>query len=433
MKTKAKKASRIRTALASFILGQPLSLADPDGWAPRQTVAGVTVSERTVMSLSAAWACTRLISECVGTLPLHVYERRPDGRRRAPEHPLDSILGRRPNQSSLATTFWESTAAVIALRGNARAEVKKIGNKVTALYFLIPDLLTPIDNKKTAYWYNDPEKGRRKILAENIWRVPGFSIDGRNGLSAISYGAGVFGNAIAGATAANKTFKNGFTSTIAFKLKDTLKKEQRDEFRERMQEVRGAINAGKSPVLERGMEPHVLSVSPKDAQLLESRSYSVEEVCRMFLVDPSMIGHGGKDSNWGTGLEQKLLRFLAFTLRPYLTRIEQAINGFLFSPADQERYYAEFSIEGLLRADSAARAQFYSVMVDHGIFTRDECRVLENLAPMGGNANVLTVQSAMAPLDTIGQQSDGDAARAALVHWLNSGEKQHDPATASGE
>lgn len=426
MKTKPATVGRFRRALASMLLGQPLTLDDPDGWAPTPHVAGVNVNNKTVLSLAAAWACTRLISECVGTLPLHIYERRPEGRRIAREHNLYHVLHRRPNQDTLPTTFWESMTATIALRGNARAEVKKVGNRVVAMYFLIPDLLTPANQQKTAYWYNDPDKGRRKILASNIWKVPGFSVDGKNGLSAISYGAQVFGNAIAGVTAANSTFKSGLTSTIAFTLKDTITKEQRKEFRENMQEVRGAINAGRSPVLERDMQPHVLSISPKDAQLLESRGYSVEEVCRMFLVDPSMVGHGGKDSNWGTGLEQKLMRFLAFTLRPYLTRFEQAINGFLFSPADAERYYAEFSIEGLLRADSAARATFYSVMVDHGIFTRDECRVLENRPPMGGNADVLTVQSAMAPLDTLGQQNDGDTARAALANWLNTGDKQNE-------
>lgn len=131
-----------------------------------------------------------------------------------------------------------------------------------------------------------------------------------------------------------------------------------------------------------------------------------------------MVGHGNKDSNWGTGLEQKLIGFLTFTLRPWLTRVEQAINMHLLTPVERTKYYAEYSIEGLLRADSQARAQFYSVMVNNGIFTRDEVRALENRDLMGGNAAVLTVQTAMAPLDSLGVQRDGDTARAALASWL---------------
>src|SRR5699024_7375386 len=151
-----------------------------------------------------------------------------------------------------------------------------------------------------------------------------------------------------------------------------LKKEQRQDFRENFENITGAINAGKPAVLEGGMDAKVLAIPPRDAQLLEPRGFSVEEVCRWFRVDPSLVGHGGKDSNWGTGLEQKFLAFLTLTLRPWLTRIEQGINKRLLSPQDQQRYYAEYSIEGLLRADSAARSAFYSVMVNNGIMTRDE-------------------------------------------------------------
>lgn len=413
---------RLRLALASALLGQQLTLDSVEGWQPSSSAAGVSVSHKTVLSLAAAWACTRLISECVGTLPLHIYERLDNGRRIAREHDLYHVLHRRPNADTIPTTFWESMTASVALRGEALAEVKKIGGRIVSMYFLVPDLLVKANSAGTEYLYNDPEKGTRRIPKSRLWKVPGFSVNGQTGLSAIRYGAQVFGNAIAGVSAANSTLEKGLSSTVVFKLKDTLTKEQRKEFREAMKEVRGALNAGDSPLLERGMEAQPISISPKDAQLLESRAYSVEEVCRFFLVDPSMIGHGSKDSNWGTGLEQKLLRFLAFTLRPYLTRFEQAINAFLIPPAEQDRFYAEFSIEGLLRADSAARAAFYSVMVDHGIFTRDEVRALENLPPMGGNADVLTVQSAMAPLDALGQQTDGDAARAAQANWLKTGD-----------
>ncbi len=425
-----KKPGRVKSALLNW-LGVPIGLTDAkfwESWAAQGNSAGQTVNEKTVMSLSAAWACTRLIAETAATLPIKIYERTNDGRRVADEHPLYNILHSRPNADSTSVTFFESLFAAMLLRGNGMAEQKFIGPRMVALYFLSPSRLQPKDKNCTAFIYTEMDGTRREIPSSRIFHVPAFSLDGRFGLSAISYGAAVFGSALAASTAANNTFKNGLLPTVAFTLDRVIKKEQRAEFRESMSELKGAMNAGESPLLEGGMDAKMIGISPGDAQLLESRTFSVEEVCRWFRVDPSMVGHGGKDSNWGTGLEQKVLAFLTFTLRPWLTRVEQAINKDLLSPADRQKYYAEFSIEGLLRADSAARASFYSVLVNNGIITRDEVRRSENLPPRGGNADVLTVQSAMVPLNMIGMTSDGDTARAALAAWLNSQEDNRNAA-----
>jgi HK97 family phage portal protein len=150
------------------------------------------------------------------------------------------------------------------------------------------------------------------------------------------------------------------------------------------------------------MDIKTIGINPKDAQLLESRSFSVEDICRWFGVDPSMVGHGNAVSNWGTGLEQKMIGFLTFTLRPLLTRIEQAVNKQLLGVNEQGKLYTEFSIEGLLRADSAGRAEFYTTMVTNGIMTRDEVRSKENMPLMGGNSAKQTVQAGFVPLETIG-------------------------------
>lgn len=408
MNAKNKKPGAIKSKILEW-LGVPVGLTDSEFWKAfnaTANAAGQSITTDSVMSLSAAWACTRLIAETASTLPLHLYERTPDGRKRAVNHPYYSLLHSSPRAGVTATTYWESKIAAMLLRGNGLSEKKRINGRLVALNFLSPNRIHPATrNGKQVLQYTELDGSARYIDYVDIFHIAGFSLDGKWGLSTIQYGAAVFGNALAASTAANKTFENGMQPTTAFTLKDVLKKEQRTDFRESLEEMRGALNAGKSPLLEGGMGIETVGLAPKDVQLLESRTFSVEEVCRWFRVDPSMVGHGGKDSNFGTGLEQKLIGFLTFTLRPWLTRIEQAINISLLSPADQRRYYAEFSIEGLLRADSAARAAFYGAMVDHGIFTRDEVRVLENMKPMGGNAAVLTVQSAMAPLDSIGQQT----------------------------
>ncbi len=421
--------SKLRNAVLDW-LGIPFDL-NSAFWAEWNTkAAGQNVNEQSILSLSAAWACVRLISETISTLPLHLYERTPDGRKQATNHPMYYIIHNKPNIDSTATTYWESEVASMLLHGNAISRKLMIGNRIVGLEYLPWDRLSiqKLGNGDYKIYYIEKDNTRTLLDNKEIFNIPGFSLNGKWGISAIRYGASVFGSALASNVAANTTFENGLSPTVAFQMDRVLNKEQREDFRTGLEAIRGALNAGKSPLLEGGMKAETIGIPPKDAQLLESRAFSVEEVCRWFGVDPSMVGHGNAVSNWGTGLEQKMIAFLTFTLRPWLTRIEQAINSNLLTPAERTKYYAEFSIEGLLRADSAGRSAFYSTMVNNGIFTRDEVRQRENLPTMGGNANVLTVQSAMIPINDIGKASDGEQIRNALASWLKEEQNEQNKA-----
>lgn len=405
MSNKPKKPGRIKAAILDW-LGVPVGLTDEAFWSGlARSEAGQQVNEGTVLQLSAAWACARLISETIATLPLIIYERTPGGRVPAKDHPLTYQLGKQPNRNTTAAVYWESNVAAMLLRGNGISERMMLNGRQVGLRYLYPPRLSI--SKDTAgrrrYLYTEPDGKQREIPESNIFRIPGFTLDSDWGLSVISYGAKVFGSALAAAGAANGTFENGLSQTVAFKFPHLLKKEQRAEFRQAFQEIAGAVNAGKPALLEGGMEAQTIGINPKDAQLLESRAFSVEEICRWFRVPPFMVGHSEKSTSWGTGLEQQNIAFLTYTLRPWLTRIEQAINKDLLSPIEQQRYYAEFSIEGLLRADSAGRASYLSTMVNNGLMTRDEGRLKENLPAKGGNADVLTVQTALIPIDQLGK------------------------------
>lgn len=153
------------------------------------------------------------------------------------------------------------------------------------------------------------------------------------------------------------------------------------------------------------MDAVAIGINPVDAQLLQTRAWGVEEICRWFAVPPHMVGHIVKTTSWGTGIEQQMLGFLTFTLRPWLGRIEQSIQKQLFSQADKSRFYAEFGVDALLRTDSAARATYLSTMTQNGLMTRDEARAYDNREPVGGNADVLTVQSNLLPIDKLGQNA----------------------------
>ncbi|OBX35656.1 phage portal protein [Halomonas elongata] len=327
MSNQTKRPGRVRSAILNW-LGVPLDLTSDtfwQAWASSTNAAGQKVNENTVMSLSAAWACTRLIAESVSTLPLHLYERTPDGRRRAVDHPLYGILNRSPNADSTPATFWEAKTAAILLRGNGFSEKQYFNGRLVGLRFLSPSRLggTKLPNGDLQLMYTEEGGRQRPVRERDLFHIPGFSMDGKWGLSTIQYGAAVFGSALAASNAANSTFEKGLAPTVAFTMDKVLKKDQREEFRENLKDIKGAINAGESPLLEGGMDAKSIGIKPSDAQLLESRNFSVEEVCRWFRVDPSMVGHGNKDSNWGTGLEQKLIAFLTFTLRPWLTRMSR--------------------------------------------------------------------------------------------------------------
>ncbi|WP_346394637.1 phage portal protein [Pseudomonas syringae] len=413
-----------QTSIIDWV-GRSLSGGAGGIWA--QTVGSTSATGKTItvnkaMRLAACWSCVRLISETIATLPLGLYMRQADGGRKvASDNDLHWIINTNPNSRMTAVQFWEAVVASMLLRGNAFVEIVRIGGRIVALEFLLPNRmdLDVADNGEILYRYREKNGHLRDIAGSDMMHIPAFSLDGQIGLSPIAYGADVFGAAMSAEDVAGSTFKNGMHQTVAFEVNKTLSPKQRDDFRDYVQRISGAMNAGKSPVLEEGVSAKVIGINPVDAQLLESREYSAEEICRFYMVDPTMVGYSDKASNWGTGLEQKLLRFLTFTLRSYMRRIEEGINRNLLTPAQRRQIYSEFSIEGLLRADSAARATLYSGMVQNGIYTRDECRMKENLPKMGGNAGVLTVQTNLSPIDKLGQGDDGQAARAALQNWLD--------------
>lgn len=411
--------ARVLASLGSM-LGVPVSIGDADGMAALfggGKVAGVSVNEQSMLTLSAVWACARLISETIATLPLSMYERTPGGRRVATQHPLHMVIHTQPNPDTTAAVHWEACIAAMLLRGNARCEKLMIGERTVGLVFLVPQrLIRTRRSDGTPEWRYTEENGRQRVIPDaRIWKLPGFSLDGKDGVSVIRFGAQIFGNALAASKASGEAFNNGRMQPLYYKIAEWLKPGQRTEFREN---VLGTVERGETPLLEGGIDVSSSGLTPADAQLLESRSFSVEEICRWFRVPPYMVGHTAGSTNWGTGIEQQMIGFLTFTLGPWLRRIEQAISKDLLTPAERLRFYPKFAVEGLLRADSAGRAAFYAAMVNNGVLTRDEVRALEDREPMGGNAAVLTVQSAMTTLDAVGLAPDSDQARSAMRKFL---------------
>lgn len=392
---------RLRAALQLLWNGVPVETVSV-GSSPNAStsLSGQLVTADSMLQLSAAWACVRLVSETIATLPLFLYERTARGRAKADRHPLYFALHARPNSRTTSAQFWEAFVASMLLRDGGFAEILRYNGTPVGLLFLERDRLT-LDARLGRYRYLDPETHRyREILPADVFRVPGFSLNGRDGLSAIQYGANVFGTSLAAEEASAAKFKHGLAPTVAVEYPTALRTEQRDEARTALQALSGAANAGKGIVLEAGVKAHVVGISPVDAQLLQSRQFGVEEVCRWFRVPPFMVGHTATSTSWGTGMEQQNLVFLTFTLRPWLTRIEQAIALQLLRPGEDARFYAEFSVEGLLRADIKARAEAYQIAARGGWMNRDEIREKENMPPIPGG-DIFTVEANLVALDAL--------------------------------
>jgi HK97 family phage portal protein len=348
-----------------------------------------------------------LIAQTISTLPLQLYQYDKTGRGVvAREHPLYAILHDQPNADMTSVTFWMAMVGSLLLWGNAYAQIERTAaGRVIALTPLLPDRLTPQrqNDGSILYLYRDYGGKLLELTEDQIFHVKGFSLDGLVGLSPISQARESLGIALAAEKTAASLFRNSMRPGYALIAPNYMTKEQRARYEEELKpKLIGSINAGSPALLEGGWTIQNISMNPDDAQLLASRGFSVETVCRWFNVAPPMIGHMEKSTAWGTGLEQMNQWFLTYTLRSRLKAIEQEIRRSLLTAAERLLYYAEFNVDGLLRADSAGRAALMQTYAVNGLRTRNELRALENQGPLEGG-DVLTVNMNMIPLTDIGK------------------------------
>ena len=379
-------------------------------WGAGPTFARKNVTPNSTLQLSTAFACTRLNSRTIGSLPRKLLRRR-SGADLVPaeDHPLYAVLNN-PNPDQTPMEHWEGQVAALNLRGNAYSRIGRRGDgQVVALWPMNPDAVRP---------YRTAEGERRYIVsgggvtsddlpASEVFHLRGFGAGGDMGLSPIAFGRQTLATALAAEEVAGTTFASGLqvAGFVELAANTKMTAEQRQQLVELFAKFAGSSQTGKVMPLEAGWKFTPLKMTAEDAQLLESRRFGVEEICRWFGVFPIMIGHAAQGQTmWGSGIEQLMLAWLTLGLGTELERIEQAVEKQLLLPADRGLYKVEHSIEGLLRADSAARAALYSSLGQNGVMKRNEMRAKENLPrdPSPG-ADMLTVQSNLIPLDQLGK------------------------------
>ena len=363
---------------------------------------------QTTLGISAVWACINLLAGTIASLPVVVYRTGRDGVRTiARDHVLYRLLHDSPNADQTAVDFWEFVTGAIELQGNGYALIdRRQDGSIIALTPIKPDLVkvTRVAGRLEYSWTEDGQ--RRAEGVDRVLHVRGPLGDALSGCSTLSICRGAFDAAASTDGAAAAIFSNGVRPSGILSTADSvsLTKEQRDALEGLLHEkFVGAMKAGRPMLLDRGMKWTQLDLNPEDAQMLETRRFSVEEICRIFGVPPHLVGHTENSTSWGTGLEQQTLGFVKFSLRRRLKRIEQALEKQLLSARDlAEGVTIEFNLEGLLRGDSAGRASFYQSGLNNGWMTINEVRRLENLPPVAGG-DVPRMQSQNVPITAAGQ------------------------------
>lgn len=366
--------------------------------------AGKVVTAAGSLQIAAVWACVRLIAETVGSLPLYLYRGR-DGEDSilATDSPLYTLISRSPNSYMTSVEFWEMMVAGLLLWGNAYAVKRRLGGRVVSLDPLRPEFVSVYrtDSGEIRYTFQRAEQ-IEDFSANDILHIKGFSVDGLVGISPIAVARQTIGRSLATDEAASRIYQSGMSASGFVSYSKSLTKDLREEIRGSIESFTGSSNIGKVMVLENGMTYTALSINPVDAQMLETRYFNVEEVCRWFGVQPPLIGHVSKASSWASSLENMILMFVKFGLRPVLTRIEKALGRSLIDPGDRATLFAAFDTEELQRGDSAARAALYASAAQNGWMKRREIRRRERLPSAAGD-DQLTVQSNLVPLDRLSE------------------------------
>ncbi|MEY8205406.1 MAG: phage portal protein [Bermanella sp.] len=350
---------------------------------------GEPVNRDSAMKVSAVYACVRLLCGTIGTLPAHVYQRTDGKKELAKTHPYYKVLHDEPNPMLTSVVFWESVVNHILMEGDHFSLIGRNRNG---------DMLslTPLDPSRVEV---DTQNGRLTYAVvfddgkyavydqDDIFHVPNIGWNGKRGLSTLR---SALLNAAGGSLAADKYsatfFANDATPRGYIKFDQQLKEDQAKILRDYWFTHHQHPDKRHLPAfIPQGGEFKQITMSAEDTQLLETRSFNVADVARIFGVPPHMIGHMEKSSSWGTGLEQQSLGFLIYTLRPLITRIEKEVQRKIIRSQD---YFFKFNIDGLLRGDIKSRYEAYQVALggnqQPGFLTINEVRELEDRAAVDG-------------------------------------------------
>lgn len=366
--------------------------------------------------MTAVYACVRILSEAIAGLPLHLYRYKEDGgKEQAVDNNLYRLLHDEPNPEMTSFVFRETLMTHLLLWGNAYAQIIRNGKgEVIALYPLMPNKMSVDRDEKGQLYYTYSRAneeaatmtGNTVILKpSDVLHIPGLGFDGLVGYSPIAMAKNAIGMAIACEEFGAKFFANGAAPSGVLEHPGTIKDpaKVRDSWNSTFG---GSANSGKVAVLEEGMKYTPISISPEQAQFLETRKFQINEIARIFRVPPHMVGDLEKSSF--SNIEQQSLEFVKYTLEPWVVRWEQALSRALLSITEKPTYFFKFNLEGLLRGDYQSRMNGYAIARQNGWMSANDIRELENQdrIPAEEGGDLYLINGNMLPLNKAGAYAE---------------------------
>lgn len=394
---------RVLEKRATVLVANPRDPVLANWWGlSGMTEAGISVTPETALQLTAVFACVRVLTESIASLPLHVYRTLDGGgREKATNHPLYKLFQYGPNDEQTAFDWLEMQVGHMVLRGNAYNQLLyPAAGPLAGIKPLHPDFVKPFRDAKGRIFYQYEANAGEKVIfsADEILHFSIFS-DGLKGRSVIEYNREAVGLGMAAEQFGSRFFQNGATMSGVLelapgtKLSETARENLKKSLSERHQ---GSRNANRFMLLEEGLKWTQLGVPPDQAQFLETRKMQINEIARMFRVPPHMIGDLERSTN--NNIEHQGQEFGTFTLLPLTTRMEKRMEKDLLTDTGKKSFSIGFDMSALLRADSAARSALYTVMFNTGAFSPNDIRARENENPVA-DGDKRYVPLNMVPLD----------------------------------
>jgi HK97 family phage portal protein len=355
--------------------------------------SGETVDASTALQVSAVFGCVRLLSETIATLPVSTYSRR-GGVRKEVKSPLWLEYPTAEPGGVGRIDLLSQIVLSLLLEGNAYVAVTWDGPNIVALDVIDPSKVMThtvmIDGKRRKIFdcWDVDRDGHEVALGwftpRDILHIPGMMLPGDfTGVSPIAYARESIGLALAAQKFGSKFFANGAMPGAVVEVPGAMSEDGLARAREAWRLANsGADNAHRVALLTEGAKFSKVTMSPDEAQFLQTRQFQVPEIARIFGVPPHLISDATNSTSWGSGLAEQNQAFAMFSLRPWLERIEAGFTRLLFAESANRQLFVKFSLDGIQRGAPRERMEMYAVGLNEGIYNVDEVRSWEDLEPL---------------------------------------------------